>query len=234
MTIDSFWPCKSVCKFLLSEELFMRFSRPVSIVAAIFATLCFVSAHADTLASFTVDTASIGDPNYLGESFFAGGFGTFDNIAFNFFSPTGADYAIGTGYLFSTPYTGTPTGLNSSDPGFLGSAVAAGGVYTFSPTVKLNSGTLYYFYENVLAPSGAVAGAVPGPGDAKYLYSTGPSVDFAAESVASADFLVAGWPVSAVTPEPAGVVLLGTGMLGIASVIRRRFAKGDSRPGQRL
>jgi len=212
----------------------MRFSRPASIVAALFASLCFISAHADTVASFTIDTTSIGGPNYLGESFFAGGFGTFDNIAFNFFAPTGADYAVGTGYLFSAPYTGTPSGLNTSGPGFLGSAVAADGVYTFSPTVVLTSGTLYYFYENALAPSGAIAGAVPGPGDAEYLYSTGPSVDYLAQSVASADFLVTGSPVSMVTPEPSGVVLLGTGMLSIAGVIRRRFAKGDSRPGQRL
>lgn len=210
----------------------MRPSRPASIVAAVFATLCFVSAHADTVAGFTVGTTSIGAPNYLGESFFAGGFGTFDNIAFNFFTPTGADYAIGTGYLFSTPYTGTPAGLNSSDPGFLGSAVAAGGAYTFSPAVELTSGTLYFFYENALAPSGAVAGAVPGPGDAEYLFSTGPGADFTAQSVASADFLVTGSPVE--TPEPSGGVLLATGMLGIAGVIRRRFTRGDSRPGQRL
>jgi hypothetical protein len=212
----------------------MRSSRPASIVAAVFATLSFVSAHADTVASFTVDTTSIGAPNHLGESFFAGGFGTFDNIAFNFFTPTGANYAIGTGYLFSTPYTGTPTGLNSSDPGFLGSAVAAGGAYTFSPTVELTSGTLYFFYENVLAPGGAVGGAVPGPGDAEYLFSTGPSVDFTAESVASANFQVTGSPVSTVTPEPSTVVLLRTGMLGIAGVIRKRFAQEGSRSGQKL
>jgi hypothetical protein len=211
----------------------MRFPRPASIVATLFATLCALAAQADTLASFTVDSSSISAPNYLGEAFFVGGFGTFNDITFTFFTPTGADYAIGTGYLFSTPYTGTPTSLNSSDTGFLGSAAAAGGTYTFSPSLELTSGLLYYFYENGLAPAGVIGGAVPGPGDAEYLYSTGASTDFAAESVASADFLATGSPVSSVTPEPSSIVLLGSGILGIAGVVRRRFVHGDTPLGKR-
>ena len=49
-------------------------------------------------------------------------------------------------------YLGTPANLSSSTTGFLGQATAAGGFYTFGPSLTLLPNTQYFFYENAFIP----------------------------------------------------------------------------------
>ena len=107
----------------------------------------------------------------FGQSFTTAAGGPFDDITFNFYTTTHViappisyyysvdpnypetPFAIGTGYLFSQPYLGLNSDLGPSAPGFLGSTVASGNLYTFAPSLTLTGNTLYHFYENTYTPT---------------------------------------------------------------------------------
>jgi hypothetical protein len=192
--------------------------RHYSVLVVAAALSISLMAHASTLASNSAGTLT-NNEGYFGQSFTVGGTGTFDDIVFNFDTSTLAPYAIGTGYLFSVAYTGLPTALSSSDPGYLGSASASGGTYSFASSLDLTAGTEYYFYENADIPAGAISGGNTITGGENY-YASVATGDFAAEGD-SANFLVTG---SAATPEPSTFALLGTGLFGLAGLLRRRLA----------
>jgi len=190
-----------------------------ALVAAAALSISLV-AHAATLASDTAGPNVTGVSAYSGQSFTVAGTGTYDDITFNFYTSALAPYATGTGFLFSSAYSGTPNALSSSDPGYLGSASSSGGAYSFASSLDLTAGTQYFFYENGLIAAGAISGGAPlaGQGDAFALSATG---DFLNTSQGGTNFLVTG---SAATPEPSTFALLGTGLLGFAGVLRRRLA----------
>jgi hypothetical protein len=174
-------------------------------------------ARADTLAGHNTSNG-LSAGGYYAQGFTVSGAGAFDDITFSFISPSGP-YAVGTGYLFSTPFTGTPSDLSSSS--YLGSAASSGNVYTFSPSLELTSGQTYYFYEDGLV----------GQNDLGVDASTGDSYYWSADSTSAyinapfTDmFIVTGDPVSAAAPEPSSLALLGTGILGFAGLIRRRLS----------
>ena len=181
------------------------------------------NAHADTLASFTAGTGTNAN-GYFGQPFTLSGSGSFNAITFNFLTPTTAlPYAIGTGYLFTQPFLGPPAALGFGNNLPFASTTAANGQYAFDPALSLSGGKMYYFYENSLISNGSIAGAayIPTAPSATFAYANGNFTLFTSLS-GSNNFQVQGNAI-AVTPEPSGLILLATGILGTATILRRRL-----------
>ena len=180
----------------------------------------FAGARADTIAENTGGTLSNPDA-YIGQSFTTVTVSPESNIAFNFFSniPATTPYALGTGFLLSMQYLGTPSALSSSTPGFLGQAAAAGGFYTFNSSLILSPGTQYFFYENALIPAGSITGGNIYAGGHDY-FAFSASTNFAPDP-SSANFRVTGTPATVPDTGTTGS-LLGLSLMGLA-FLRRKF-----------
>ena len=112
---------------------------PVLVIVALVA-FCPTLMRADTIAQNIAGTVSLLRQHlYFGQSFTTVTLSPESNIAFNFFSnvPATTPYAVGTGFLLSMEYLGTPANLSSATPGFLGQATASGGFYTFNSSLTL-------------------------------------------------------------------------------------------------
>jgi hypothetical protein len=84
--------------------------------------------------------------------------GPWTNIIFNFFNTANSSpYALGTLYLLTQPYTGTPSSLSKSAPGFVASANPSNNQWVFDSKVKLEGGTSYYFFMSSHPPQGTAA-----------------------------------------------------------------------------
>ena len=162
---------------------------------------------------------------YTGQSFTVTGSGSYTNIRFNFF--TGTDpitpYAVGTGFLFSSAYTGLPGDLNSGLSGYLGQAGASGGYYDFGATVTLVAGVQYFFYSNgAMAPGLRYnSGTYLGGDQWQTLNST---TNFASLGSGGDDalFRVTGDAVVDRVPDSGTTAaMLGLGLLGLAALRRR-------------
>ncbi len=169
-------------------------------------------------------------PFYFGQSFTTTTATAENNIVFNWFSdvPATTPYALGTGFLLSSAYTGTPAGLNSATPGFLGQADAAGGFYTFDSSLTLFPGTQYFFYGNALIPTGAKSGGNVYAGGTAF-FSTSADVNFLTDPRGlSGNFRVTGSPVGASVPDGgASALLLGLGV-GALLVIQRALGRRET------
>jgi VPDSG-CTERM motif len=195
----------------------LRFA-PLLVIAALMA-FCPTLMRANTIAENTggPDTSSSGV--YWGQSFTTVASGPESNIAFNLFSdvPATTPYALGTGFLLSMAYTGTPSSLSSATPGFLGQANASGGFWTFNSSLTLLPNTQYFFYEN--AALGSITGNNFYAGG-QYSYTFSDSGNFI-DAGLSINFRVTGSPAG--VPDGGSTLsLLGFALAGVA-VLRRKL-----------
>ncbi len=176
-----------------------------------------LAGHAETVASASGSSGPY-LADYEGQAFTVTT-GNVNNITFNFYSYyTGAATAFGTGFLYSSVYTGDVADLGTASASLLGLASSNGSVYTFNSNLVLDAGTTYYFYENGENP--IINGAADSYSGDNY-YTDGTDQPFQADT--AAEFLVTGQPAIAATPEPSSIALLGTGLLSIAGMARGRF-----------
>jgi hypothetical protein len=198
-----------------------------SILLALVVAMDCASAQVNIVSNTSEPATS--NPGFYGESFTTPAGGPWNHITFNFYAtpsvgstPASNPSAVGTAFLLTQQYLGTPAALSSSTPGFLAQSTSnAGGVYTFPPTVTLNPNTEYWVYENA---SMTVTGFpfAGGPSESQYS-STSSTTDYVMGALDN--FLVAGDPVGvAATPIPSSILLtaLGVGILGLIEA-RRRF-----------
>lgn len=229
---------QSVTNALWNEKRFKRqhfmFTiRPFKLVIVLtllaFSPGTQLAAHADTVAQNIGSTSLNNFDEYFGQSFTVATSGPVTNIKFSFLNGLTATYAIGNAFLLSSAYTGMPTDLSISTPGFLGEATASGNQYTFAPSLTLQPGTQYFLYENALIPQGSITGGntiLGGEG-----FSTGFSTYTASGNFApfilpigaSSSFLVTGTP--ATVPEASSLLPMAVGLMALSSltfVARRR------------
>ena len=195
------------------------------VVTALAMVATSFAAHADTLSTYTASNAVFGG-GYIGQAFTVSGTGTFTDIEFSFLK-SGFASASGTGYIFASEYSGTPDGLASSD--YLASGQASegqGAAYDFGSFFTLVAGQTYYLYEDEYLAKTSI-GAEVGPGLGPLAVSPGtPGTDapFATDVNGTWDYVATGTPSAAsVTPEPSTFLLLGTGLLGVAGVLKKRL-----------
>jgi hypothetical protein len=175
----------------------------------------------------TIDSQTLGDnffgnsTNYWGESFTTPGGGPWSDIAFNIYSdiPATTPTAAGTAFLLSEEYAGTPMGLSSATPGFLGTSTSIiSGQFVFDPSLVLEPDTQYFLYTNTPF---TISGTRP---DllAQVYFATGPSQGFTPleDEDIDANYLVSGTAISSV-PEPSSIILTFSA-LGLFFVAQRR------------
>jgi len=179
------------------------------------------AAAVTTIAANRAGTVDSRVQFYWGQTFTTastiGGAG-WETITFNFYDRFNAPIAVGTGYLFAAPYSGTPGGLASA--GAIASAAGNGVIYRFfTPGLRLAAATRYYFYADgaMRLRGGAIA-----PGGEGFVFSQQPTNIFSALQPQSADFTVTG--TRATVPEPASWALMIAGFGMVGTSLRRRKA----------
>ena len=182
--------------------------------------LCLsVGAFAATITENTTGPTILGTNAYVGQSFTTPGGGPWNNITVNFATTAGTPVALGTLYLFTAAYSGTPAALSGAGA-FATSVSIVSNQWTFASGVSLASSTLYFFYSDALFGANAIGGSASNPyagGDNYYTFSS--TTAFSLNAGADARFNVSG--TSSAVPEPATYATLAAGML-LVGYLRKR------------
>lgn len=183
-------------------------------------TLTLVPAFAATIVEYNGANTST-DSIFIGQSVTTPAGGPWDNLTFNLYDINDAPSANGTLYLLTQAYAGTPAGLSNATPGYLASTASINaGIWSFAPSVTLNSNTQYFFYtdglNNILRANttGTYAGGIA-------YYSLAANSAFVTDSTSDTLFNLSGTPGATGVPEPASALTLGAGLL-IIFLLRRR------------
>jgi hypothetical protein len=156
---------------------------------------------------------------YFGESLATPDGGPWSGLTFNFYSntPPTTPLAVGTAFLLSLEYLGTPAGLSSSTPGLLGQSTGiSSGAYVFDPSLTLQPNTTYYIYENALAIN--TGSATAGASGSHIYFALSDTTNFFSGDIGRANFQLSG----EAAPEPSTFALLATGLGGMGFALRRR------------
>jgi len=178
------------------------------------------SLRASIITQETAGTLPNNRPFY-GQSFTTPAGGPWNNVTFNFLTPTATPYAIGAAYIFTSAYSGTPSGLSSSS--FLAESTSiSAGQWVFDPTFVMQPNTQYFVYEDGTIPAGSIRIDNHQFGTGQLYSALPPTIapTFAGLSTAAVNFQLSG---ATLAPEPAtfGLLLAGAAVL-VAGRRRRR------------
>ena len=177
--------------------------------------------HAGVISSFTGGTSG-SSGNFLpyGQRVESSAGGPWNNISFNFYSTAGNNpFAIGTLYLLTQAYAGTPSSLSSATAGFVASTSSiVGGTWDFDDAVTVAASTDYYFYMADAAGASLLFGAQNGS-VAYQANNTGASyISFPGLSL---NYSLQGTVADGTVPEPGSLALAGLALAGAAAARRR-------------
>ena len=181
--------------------------------------LCLsLGGFAATITESTTVTAT-NSSGYYGQSFTTPGGGPWNNVTVNFATTAGTPVALGTLYLFTGAYSGTPAGLSGASA-FAASISIVSNQWTFLPSVSLASSTLYFFYSDAFFGTNTLGGRDSNPyvgGDASR--ATSSATAFSLITDVDARFDVSG--TSSAVPEPTTYATFAAGML-LVGYLRKR------------
>lgn len=144
------------------------------------------------------------------------------SIALVIFNPSTVEFSI---YSSAGDTPGTLLASLGSLTFSASGKVSAGTFDTSAPTpgLTLTSGTEYWFVLTILS-SNLIGWESAGTSLQPYAFTASSTSGFTPDDTNGSQFEIDGNPLaSAIAPEPTSIALLGTGVLGVAGVLRKRF-----------